>query len=104
MVGIPMAVVVSMPADLRENAHRGQEDGKSPLSRQRRHAVVVGQADRHADGEEQRQIGKIAPPDCGHDLRDVGSHEKFALPTPSRMPATGRTETGSIMHLPIFWR
>src|SRR3954462_1371902 len=33
-----------------------------------------------------------------------GSHEKFALPTPSRMPATGSTETGSIMHLPIFWR
>src|SRR6476620_120234 len=33
-----------------------------------------------------------------------GIHEKFALPTPSRMPATGRTETGSIMHLPIFWR
>src|SRR5688572_15946746 len=33
-----------------------------------------------------------------------GSHEKFALPTPSRIPATGRTETGSIMHLPIFWR
>ena len=33
-----------------------------------------------------------------------GSHEKFALPTPSRMPATGRTETGSIMHLPIRWR
>ena len=33
-----------------------------------------------------------------------GSHVKLALPTPSRMPATGRTETGSIMHLPIFCR
>ena len=33
-----------------------------------------------------------------------GSHERFALPTPSRMPATGSTETGSIMHLPIFCR
>jgi hypothetical protein len=32
----------------------------------------------------------------------AGSHGKFALPTPSRMPATGSTETGSIMHLPIF--
>src|SRR6476620_9772172 len=33
-----------------------------------------------------------------------GNQEKFALPTPSKMPATGSTETGSIMHLPIFWR
>jgi hypothetical protein len=33
-----------------------------------------------------------------------GNHEKFALPTPSSIPATGSTETGSIMHLPIFWR
>src|SRR6185436_14812003 len=32
-----------------------------------------------------------------------GSHGKWALPTPSRMPATGSTDTGSIMHLPIFW-
>ena len=69
-------------------------------------AVVVGEADRDADGEEQRQIGKDRAAGCGHDLRDelCGSHEKFALPTPSRMPATGSTETGSIMHLPIFWR
>jgi hypothetical protein len=33
-----------------------------------------------------------------------GIHEKLALPTPSRMPAMGSTETGSIMHLPIFCR
>src|SRR5688572_25839138 len=33
-----------------------------------------------------------------------GSHEKLALPTPSRIPATGKTETGNIMHLPIFCR
>src|SRR4051812_50068130 len=32
-----------------------------------------------------------------------GSQTKFALPTPSKMPATGNTDTGSIMHLPIFW-
>ena len=32
----------------------------------------------------------------------AGSQPKCALPTPSRMPATGSTETGSIMHLPIF--
>src|SRR6187397_1490313 len=33
-----------------------------------------------------------------------GSQEKLALPTPSKMPATGSTDTGSIMHLPIFCR
>src|SRR5438309_4183468 len=32
----------------------------------------------------------------------TGSQEKLALPTPSKMPATGSTETGSIMHLPTF--
>src|SRR5215469_9845988 len=31
-----------------------------------------------------------------------GNHKKLALPTPSRIPATGSTETGNIMHFPIF--
>src|SRR5690349_19815380 len=48
---------------------------------------------------------KIALPEAAMTLETTsGSHEKFALPTPSRMPATGNTETGSIMHLPIFCR
>ena len=51
------------------------------------------------------RLPKIALPDCAIICETVaGSHEKLALPTPSRMPATGSTETGSIMHLPIFWR
>src|SRR6478735_7121607 len=46
---------------------------------------------------------KIASPDFAMMSETLsGSHEKCALPTPSRMPATGSTETGSIMHLPIF--
>ena len=39
-----------------------------------------------------------------HDQGDMGEPPKLALPTPRRIPATGRTETGSIMHLPIFCR
>ena len=51
------------------------------------------------------RLEKIAPPDCAMTCETTcGSQEKLALPTPSKMPATGRTETGSIMHLPIFWR
>src|SRR4051794_7191703 len=49
------------------------------------------------------RLAKIALPDDAITCETLcGSHEKFALPTPSRMPATGSTETGSIMHLPIF--
>src|SRR5207253_974834 len=48
---------------------------------------------------------KTAPPAAAMTCETIsGSHEKLALPTPSRMPATGSTETGNIMHLPIFWR
>jgi hypothetical protein len=51
------------------------------------------------------RFAKIASPDFAMiSERLWGSHSKFALPTPSRMPATGSTATGSIMHLPIFWR
>ena len=32
----------------------------------------------------------------------AGTVRYAALPTPRRIPATGSTETGSIMHLPIF--
>jgi hypothetical protein len=49
------------------------------------------------------RLPKIALPDAAITCETVaGSHGRFALPTPSRMPATGRTDTGSIMHLPIF--
>ncbi len=49
------------------------------------------------------RLAKIAFPEDAMIWETIsGSHEKFALPTPSRMPATGSTETGSIMHLPIF--
>src|SRR3982750_526021 len=49
------------------------------------------------------RMAKIALPEAAMTGETLcGSHEKFALPTPSRMPATGSTETGSIMHLPIF--
>src|SRR5262245_45344647 len=51
------------------------------------------------------RLPKMASPDFAMTCETIsGSHEKFALPTPRRMPATGNTETGSIMHLPIFCR
>src|SRR5687768_13919244 len=51
------------------------------------------------------RLPKIASPDFAMMSETLsGSHEKFALPTPRRIPATGRTETGNIMHLPIFCR
>ena len=70
MVGIPMAIDVSIPRIFAQDAHRGEENRKSHRARQRRHAVVIGQADRHADGEEQRQVGKDRPAGLRHDLRD----------------------------------
>jgi len=49
------------------------------------------------------RLANMASPDFAMmSERLSGRNEKFALPTPSRMPATGNTETGSIMHLPIF--
>ena len=51
------------------------------------------------------RLAKIALPDAAMICDTIsGSHEKLALPTPSRIPATGNTDTGSIMHLPIFCR
>ena len=48
---------------------------------------------------------KMAPPDCAITFDSVGgSTAKCALPMPSSNPATGRTDTGSISALPIFWR
>src|SRR5215208_3418148 len=45
----------------------------------------------------------MAPPACAITVDTAtGSHVNFALPTPSRIPATGRTETGSMSDLPIF--
>ena len=46
---------------------------------------------------------KIAPPACAITLdTTTGSQENLALPTPSRIPAAGRTDTGSINDFPIF--
>src|SRR4051794_25218097 len=48
---------------------------------------------------------KPPPPACAIRFETpAGIHEKFAEPTPSRMPAAGSTETGSISDRPIFCR
>ena len=92
-------------AQLRAHAHRGEKDDVAVGARERGDAVVFRQADRDTDGEKQRQVGENRVAGLRHDCETLsGNHEKFALPTPSKMPATGSTETGSIMHLPIFWR
>ena len=86
-----------------QDAHGGEEDDQADRACERGHAVIIGQPDGDADGEKQRQVAENRSAGLRHDLRDdLRQPEKFALPTPSKMPATGRTETGSIMHLPIF--
>src|SRR5688572_10856619 len=51
------------------------------------------------------RLAKIALPAAAMTCETpAGSQEKLALPTPSRMPATGSTETGSIIDLPTFCR
>ena len=103
--GMPMIGFTSMPGELRAHAHRGEEHDIAGRAGERGDAVVVREADGDADGEEQRQIAEDGIARCAMICDTLsGSHEKFALPTPSRMPATGSTETGSIMHLPIFCR
>ena len=58
MVGIPMTVAVSIPRIFAQTPIAARNTRKSNRARQRRDAVVVGQADRDADGKEQRQVGK----------------------------------------------
>jgi len=50
------------------------------------------------------RLPKTAPPACAITFATLGaiSFANAALPTPSRMPATGSTETGSMRDLPIF--
>ena len=51
-----MMVLVSMPRSLAHDAHRREEDDVADARGERGDAVVLGQPDRHADGEEQRQV------------------------------------------------
>jgi len=77
-------------AQFRAGAHGGEEDDISYCARHRGHAIKA-------------RFSKIALPAVVMICESqAGSHEKFALPTPSRMLATGNTETGNIMHLPTF--
>ena len=51
------------------------------------------------------KLPKIEPPALAIRFETIfGSQLKSAAPTPSRIPATGSTDTGSIKDLPIFWR
>ena len=56
-------------AEFRANAHRGEEDNKADCAGESGDAVVIGQANGNADGEEQWQIGKDRAARCRHDLR-----------------------------------
>ena len=50
------------------------------------------------------RLVKIAPPAWPRTLATAsGRRPSFALPSPRRRPATGRTETGSMSARPIFW-
>ena len=56
--------------ELREGAHRREEDDIAHGPGERRHAVVVGEPDRDADGEEQRKVSKDRAAGGRHDLRE----------------------------------
>ena len=105
MDGIPMIGVVSTPRAFAHTpiAARNTNQPTVPASAETPSFSVRPIATPMAKSN--GRLLKIAPPDCAMTCETMcGSHEKFALPTPSRMPATGSTDTGSIMHLPIFCR
>ena len=102
---MPMIAVVSMPRSLAQMpiAARKTTQPTVPASAATPSLSVSPMATPMAKSS--GRLAKIALPEAAMICDTIsGSHEKFALPTPSRMPATGSTETGSIMHLPIFWR
>jgi hypothetical protein len=91
------------PAHLRQDAHRSQKHREANRARKRCNTVVSVKPIATPMAKSSGRLEKMAPPDWAMIWETIcGSHEKFALPTPSKMPATGSTETGSIMHLPIF--
>jgi hypothetical protein len=103
--GIPMIGVVSTPRAFAHTpiAARNTNQPTVPASAETPSFSVSPIATPMAKSN--GRLLKIAPPDCAMTCETMcGSHEKFALPTPRRIPATGNTETGSIMHLPIFCR
>ena len=71
MVGIPMLVAVSIPRSFALTPIVARKNRKSHRACQRRHAVVVGQADCDTNGEEQREVGKDCTARLSHDLRDA---------------------------------
>ena len=59
------------PAQLRAHPHGGEKDDVADRAGERGDAVVFRQADRDADGEEQRQIAEDRVARFRHDLRDA---------------------------------
>src|SRR4029434_2292051 len=101
--GMPIIGVVSIPRAFAHTpmAARNTNQPQAPASAATTSFSVRQMATPMAKSN--GRLLKIAPPDCAMTCETIcGSQEKLALPTPSRMPATGSTETGSIMHLPIF--
>ena len=69
--GMPMIGRGLDAAQLRADAHRGEEDDVADRAGERGDAVVFRQPDGDADGEEQRQIAEDRVARRGHDLRDA---------------------------------
>ena len=68
--GMPITVAVVDAEELRERAHRGEQDDVAHRARERGDAVVLGEPDRDADREEQRQSSEDRAAGRGHHLRD----------------------------------
>ena len=103
MVGIPMTVAVSIPRIFAKTPIAARNTAKPTVLASAATPSLSVKPIATPMAKSSGRLEKMAPPDWAMICETIcGNHEKFALPTPSKMPATGSTETGSIMHLPIF--
>ena len=103
MVGMPIAIDVSIPRSFAHTPIVARNTAKPTVLASAATPSLLVKPIATPIAKSKGRLEKIAPPDCAMICESAcGSHVKFALPTPSKMPATGSTETGSIMHLPIF--
>lgn len=87
----------------RNHGHGFNHDAIGNNCGQRGYAIVIGKAEGDTDRKISGMFAKTEPPASAITCdTTAGSQLKFAEPTPSRIPAIGSTDTGSISDLPTF--
>ncbi len=87
----------------RNHRHGFHHDAVGHHRRQRGNAVVVGEARATPIAKISGMLAKTEPPASAITWETTaGSQLKLAEPTPSRIPAIGNTDTGSMSDLPTF--